>query len=99
MALEGTDAGARQDKSMARLAEILREKGVEVWGFEEGECCQPPKLHFTGSPIPLRDLEDMVEDSGYQVARIHDITYEYEQERTGLPWVYSTFEFVVSPSQ
>ena len=82
-----------QDRSMARLAEILEAVGVEVLKAEEGECCRPPRLHFERNGIPLRDIEALVVDSGYQIARIHSDTIEYEEEKTGLPWTYKTLEF------
>ena len=92
-----TEVGAVNDadRSMARLAEILREHGVEVAGYEERECCRPPKLHFECIPMTIRELHDLVEANGYQIARFSE-TFEYKEEKTGLPWCYDSMEFVVS---
>ena len=85
-----------QDKSMARLAGILEAADVDVLGHEEASCCRPQRLHWGGMDFSLKRMEKLVENSGYQIARIQLNVYEYEKEKTGLPWTYNTLEFVSS---
>ena len=85
-----------QDKSMARLAEILAEKGVDVLGYEDAHCCCPSKLYWGGIDLTLEDIEKLVGDSGYRIARIQFCVYEYEKGKIDLPWTYRTLEFVSS---
>ena len=73
---------------MARLWEIVWEKGVEVLGYDEWECCRLPRLCFHyGEFDTLKELTECVEDNGYEIARFHE-TFEYDEEGTGLPWSY-----------
>ena len=59
-----TEEAETRDRSMARLAEILRENGVEVLGYKERECCHPPRLYFWSNKLPVKR---MAEDNGYKV--------------------------------
>ena len=93
--LETTEAAPA--KSMASLAGILREKGLEVFGFEERQgCCQPRLQFLFGLNCEFDtqdDMRDFVESLGYTVAR-KSRTFEYEKSHE-LPWTYACFEFVI----
>ena len=85
----------KQDRSMARLAEILKAEGTAgVFRYEERECCRPPRLYFLPK-MSLAELEDLIEASGYQMVRFLEAR-EYDEEKTGMPWSYDIIEFAVS---
>ena len=64
-----------EDKSMARLAEILMGKGVKVLGYKEQECCIPPRLSFRGGYKWQHYVEDLVVELGYPVVSSSDTSY------------------------
>ena len=99
MASESVQDGAvevkesEQGRSMARLAEILRERGVDVLLYKEQECCRPPRLlfHFGGFDT-LSGLHEYVLSSGYEIARYYE-AFEFNEGKSGMPWSYEVMEF------
>ena len=56
-----------QDRSMARLAEILRERGYKVLWYKEQECCLPARLSFRGGNLIGVEVDALVLELGWPV--------------------------------
>ena len=87
-----TQTEVKQDRSMARLAEILEGAGIEVLWYNETECCRPPRLSFCGGDSENPRVRNLTISLGYPLVRYHT-TYEIDES---LPVMYRTMEFSIT---
>ena len=83
---------SEQDKSMARLAEILRENGIRQVGcacFSQGFHLTFDGDHNEGSHV-LELVQDVAEECGYKVGWLqYEMTYAPDKELRRRHWVMS----------
>lgn len=88
----------KQDRSMARLAEILRERGYKVLWYKEQDCCRPSRLSFRGGGKVGVEVNALVVELGYPV--ISSSKTSYFQSTGKFRWSVPDFvmEFAITSS-